>query len=71
MSFYKKLCKLYQSARDINLPAPHHNTRVIEMDQVPLMLENRERYIAQSRDKYGTLPSRQPINLYVQEGVEL
>jgi hypothetical protein len=69
MPFYKSLCKLYKSAREINLPAPHPKAKVISQDDLPGVLENRERYIAQS--KHGVLTLRQPLKLYAQDGVEL
>ena len=69
MSFYKKLCKLYKSAREINLPAPHPKAKIISQDDLPGLLDNRERYISQS--KHGLLPGRIPLKLYAQEGVEL
>jgi hypothetical protein len=70
MSFYKQLCKLYKSAREINLPAPHRLAKVIDQDDVALIFENRERYIAQS--KHGSLAARQPLSLYAKNtGVEL
>jgi hypothetical protein len=70
MSFYKKLCKLYQSAREINLPEPHPKARVLNPDDLPGLLDNRERYVAHSAT--GVLPARSPIKMFAENtGVEL